>query len=260
MSRVSRRDFTKLMAVGGASFLASPMLPELFESQKLLADVRRAGFGEHDKGAVTNWGRLRFRCTGGDDDDWNVHPHGDIKLISHINEDLSVNLSNTWNVADVGKLDDMCKLPLLFMHAECAPELQDEEKKNLKEYLERGGFLYAEDCVNGKFHHHQPDGTTDLLFRGMQDTLRDLLPGSTFERLDTEHPIYHSYFDLMTGQPHMQGIEHGGWGLTYKKRLVAYLSPSDAHCGWTNEQWFGVAKSREACKIGTNVYLYAMTH
>src|SRR5688572_20012706 len=169
MARVTRRDFTKLMAIGGASFLASPMLREMFASEQLLADVQRVGFGEHEKGAVSQWGRLRFRCTGNDDDDWNVHPHGDINLIGKINQDLSVNLSNQWNVADVGKLDDMIKLPMLFAHAECAPEMKEEEKKNLREYLERGGFLYAEDCVNGKFHHGRRDGAglNDLMFVGM---------------------------------------------------------------------------------------------
>jgi hypothetical protein len=259
--KISRQEFVKYMAIGGSSFLFTPWMEKVFADQDLLQQARRAGFQDPslDKGAITQWGRLKFRCDN-NDTNWHVHPQGDLNLISKINGEVTTNIGESWQVADVAKIDELSKFPMLFMHAESPPFLTEDELKNLREYLMRGGFLYAEDCVNGYSSHGMGQGQWDFFFRRMRETLADLIPGAEFKRLPLDHPIFHSYYDLTQGQPHMQGFEHGGHGLTYKGRLVAYLSPSDAHCGWTNEVWFGRQQSMKAVQMGTNVYLYAMTH
>jgi hypothetical protein len=259
--KISRKEFVKYMAIGGSSFLVSPWTHQLFADQGLAREARRAGYLDPQltKGAITQWGRLRFRCDN-NDTNWHVHPQGDLNLIDHINRELSTNIGNLWHVVDVSKLEELTKFPMLFMHAETPPLFTEAELAHLREYLMRGGFLYAEDCVNGYSMHGRGQGSWDFFFTRMRDVLRDLIPGAELARLPMDHPIFHCFFDLNQGQPHMQGVEHGGHGLTYKGRLVAYLSPSDAHCGWTNEGWFGRARSQQAVQIGTNVYLYAMTH
>lgn len=259
--RISRKEFVKYMAIGGSSFLVSPWTRQMFAEQGLLQDAQRAGYGdpELDKGAITQWGRLRFRCDN-NDTNWHVHPQGDLNLITKINSELSTNIGETWQVADIGKLEELTKFPMLFMHAETPPLITEPELANLREYLMRGGFLYAEDCVNGYSMHGMPQGSWDFFFQRMRQVLADLIPGAEFKRLPLDHPIFHCYYEFPQGQPHMQGVEHGGHGLTYKGRLVAYLSPSDAHCGWTNEVWFGRQRSMLAVQMGTNAYLYAMTH
>jgi len=58
----------------------------------------------------------------------------------------------------------------------------------------------------------------------------------------------------------MQGTPHGAHGLTLNGRLLALLSPSDLHCGWTDgDRWFSREKKDQAMKMGTNIYVYAMT-
>lgn len=260
--RVSRRDFARMMAVGGASLFSTSLISKLFAAENLAGEARRAGFGDPqlEKGSLSTWGRLKFRCVNGDATDWSVHPYGDINLIQQMNDVTTTSISETWHVADIGSLDEMAKFPLLYMHAENTTELTPQEVRNLREYLLRGGFLYAEDCVMGKCHHHQAPGNWDFFFRSMLKTLRQIIPEATCERLPLDHPIFSTYFDLPRGQPHMQGIAHGAFGLIHNKRLLAYLSPSDAHCGWASETFFGPEKTKECLKIGTNVYLYAMTH
>ncbi|MEM8737308.1 MAG: DUF4159 domain-containing protein [Planctomycetota bacterium] len=260
-NRVSRREFVRHVAIGGSWFFTSPMTSKVFADQGLIRQAERAGYGEiPDQGALASWARLRFRTDAGENDYWDVHPQGDLKLIRAINKDVTAQVSNVWNVADVGNLDEMVRFPMLFMHSEATPGLNDQEKLNLREYMLRGGFLYAEDCVMGEFGHHSGKGDWDFFFRKMSDVLREIVPEATWERLPLDHPIFKMFYHLPKGQPHMQGQPHGAWGLTYKGRLMAYLSPSDAHCGWTSAQWFGVRKSRDALKMGVNIYLYAMTH
>jgi hypothetical protein len=243
MSTISRQQFLKLIAAGGASFLG--LNPRLFGA-------------EPARGPISPWGRLRFRCRGGDDDDWNVHPNGDLNLIDVMRSQSSANVGKRWNVADISNLETMSAFPFLFMHAERSPELEQSERANLREYLLRGGFLFAEDCVNGK---GRSDGSGDEFFRRMAEVeLPAILPGSKLERLPFDHPVFHCFHHIDGGIPHMQGKRHGLQGITLDGRLVALLSPSDTHCGWTNgDRWFGQGKQLQACKMGMNIYIYAMT-
>jgi len=243
---MDRKHFLKLLlAGGGATFLGLGG-----------GTVARAA---EKRGPVCPWGRLKFMCASNNDDDWNVHPHGDINLIDHITEKTTLNLDHNWNVAHINQLEDMTRYPFLFMHSELPPELDAAARANLREYFLRGGFLFAEDCVMGKGRAGH-SYTNDKFFKRMVDELPLILPEAKFERLPFDHPVFHSFFDINGGIPHMQGTPHGLYGLTLNGRLVALVSPSDTHCGWTGgTKWFGAAKAAAALQMGTNIYLYAMT-
>lgn len=243
MSEINRKTFLKLLAAGGASFLGL---------EPLLAVAGQV------RGPLSPWARLRFPCRGGDDDDWNVHPNGDLNLIDNIRGASAVNVEKRWNVADISRVATMTSFPFLFMHAELSPNLGATECANLREYLLRGGFLFAEDCVNGK---HHSGGRGDEFFRRMAETeFGRILPEAKLEKLPYDHPVFHCFYHFQSGIPHMQGTPHGLHGLILNGRVVALLSPSDIHCGWANgDQWFGHQKEIEAMQMGTNIYLYALT-
>ena len=244
MAEISRSKFLKLLAIGGASFLG--VGPTILGSSP-------------QRGPASPWSRLKFTCRGGDTDDWNVHPNGDLNLIDGIRTQTSANVEKHWNVADVSKLDSMVPFPFLFMHSERAPELDENHYANLREYLLRGGFLFAEDCVNGK---SRSDRSGDEFFRHAAEIdFPKIFPEAKLELLPNDHPIFHCFHHFKDGLPHMQGIPHGLHGVTLNGRLVAVLSPSDNPCGWTNgEKWFGAYKHQQAVQMGTNIYLYAMTN
>jgi hypothetical protein len=241
MNDINRKKFLKLLAAGGASFLGLPA-------------VMVAG---QNRGPLSPWARLQFPCRGGDTDDWNVHPNGDLNLIDAIRDQSDANVEKTWNVADISRLETMTPFPFLFMHAELAPDLGGSQCANVGEYLKRGGFLFAEDCVNGK---HRSNGSGDEFFRRMAETdFGRILPGARLEKLPPDHPVFHCLYHLDNAAIHMQGVPHGLHGLIYEGRMVALLSPSDIHCGWANgDAWFGHQKQVAALQMGINIYLYAM--
>lgn len=245
-TKLNRKEFLKLLlASGGAAFLGL---------RGATAAPRSSA-----RGPICPWGRLKFKCANNDTDDWNVHPHGDINLIDHLTTQTNINIDRNWNVARIEKLDDMTRYPFLFMHSELPPELDDAARANLREYLLRGGFLFAEDCVIGKGRTGS-SGSTDLFFQKMFIEMPRILPEAKLELLEYDHPVFKSYYNIRGGLPHMQGIPHGLYGMTYEGRLVALLSPSDLHCGWTNGYgWFSPEKAQKALQMGTNIYLYAMT-
>ncbi|MDF3058143.1 MAG: hypothetical protein K0R17_2358 [Rariglobus sp.] len=248
---MNRKAFLHMLAAGGASFLGRNALARIPGSDQT---------NPVSTSALLPWGRLRFRARDGDDKDWGVHPHGDLNLIDHLGANTTINLARKWNVADVASLPDMSAYPFLFMHAELPPVLNDAERANLREYLLRGGFLFAEDCVIGQGNLGQ-NRLNDFFFRHMAETeLRRILPEARLELLPKDHPVFHSIFDFRNGIPHMQGTPHGLHGLILNGRVVALLSPSDIHCGWTNgDRWFGPGATTRAMQMGANIYAFAMT-
>lgn len=247
--------------------MTTPWASDLFADQGLLAEAKRKGYSNeiYQKGVVSDWARMKF-ASEHNENNWQVHPHGDLNLIQRINGEVSTNVSETWNVAEMKTMDQLIQFPFIFMHAESPPKLSNIERQNLKEYLQRGGFLYAEDCVRGyNSYPTRSANQRDWFFRRMKAELMliaEQTEQAVFKLIPLDHPVFSCYYNLPAGQPYMQGNRShiGAHGLFIKNRLVAYLSAFDAHCGWTNEQWFGRRKSQEAVKIGTNVYLYAMTH
>ena len=272
MNDISREKFLKLLAAGGASFLGiSRALRAQGANQAVSVNTYEGSTTlnpgivqqktslplEARRGPLAPWARLKFTCRGGDNDDWNVHPNGDLNLIDVIREQTTANVRKHWNVAEVSNLDSMTAFPFIFMHSEMGPELEDNHRRNLREFLLRGGFLFAEDCVKGKL---RSDGSGDEFFRKMQEEFPKILPEGKLEKLPYDHPVFHCFHHFDNGCPHMQGKPEGLHGLTVKGRVVALLSPSDLHCGWANGyQWFSAAKQQQAFQMGTNIYLYAMT-
>jgi len=246
---MNRKAFINTLALGGASLLVRPAF-----GQQSTGDIVTK------TGSLLPWARLRFRARNGDDKDWAVHPHGDLNLIDHLTATTTLNIARKWNVADVASLEDMTAYPFLFMHGELPPVLTDTERANIREYLLRGGFLFAEDCVIGQFNLGA-NKLNDFFFRHMAETeLARIVPEAKLVRLPKDHPVFHTVFDFRDGIPHMQGTPHGLHGLMLNGRIIALLSPSDIHCGWVNgDNWFGPGAALRAMQMGANIYAFAMT-
>jgi len=238
----SRRRFLRTLLAGAAFSGMNPLLATAGEVH----------------GPLSPWTRLQFPCQGGDNTNWDVWPNGDLNLIDELRATSPTNVERRWNVANISRLETMTPFPFLFMHSEAPPELSATECANVREYLLRGGFLFAEDCVNGKF---RSDGTKDAFFRRMAEVeFSRILPEAKLERLPDDHPVFHCFHQFQNGLPHMQGVPHGLHGLMLNGRVVALLSPSDIHCGWANgDVWFGHEKRVQAMQMGANIYIYAMT-
>lgn len=246
---MKRRTLLGCFGLAAAAALRPPGAPA--------QDLRRAeagpGSADPDKGAMSHWARLKFKIK---DPawkvDWKAHPSGDIRLIRAINLATTANLREQWNVVDVEDLDQLIRIPFIFVHAQVEPAFTERGKRNIAEYLDRGGFLLVDDCVKTELE-------PDLFFQSMKAMLPELLPGSQWEPLGPEHPVFHCHYDMPNGQPHAQGRRHGAFGLMHRNRMVAYLTASDLHCGWASAGWFQPRVEDDCLKMGVNIYVYAMT-
>ena len=191
-----------------------------------------------------------------------MHPNGDLNLIDSIREQkLHANVEKRWNVAEIAKLDTMVPFPFLFMHSEMGPELDDTARANLREYLLRGGFLFAEDCVNGKGRSDH-SGTTNFFRRMAEVDLPKITPGRqartpavpdrphlplllSFQRRPS--PTCKASSTACTASPSMAAW----WRCSPRRTFIAAVA--------NGATWFGREQQIKAFQMGVNIYLYAMT-
>ena len=243
----TRRQVLKgTLGVAGAALLGSLLTPV----KKLLADqaVQTGKF---------IFPRLQFTVYDRTPDIWNVGPTGDIILRKKLAELTNINVSMEPKVVRLGDFDELCRYPFVFMTSEGFFKLPEKEEKNLREYLERGGFILSDDCVYG--------GREDRFFRCYRELINSLFPENPMRHIPADHEIYHIYYDFPQGSPHMQGIrlhegKPGAWGLFEPGtgRIMTYADPGDLHCGWMM-RFFG-ARNIEAVKMGINIIIYFLSH
>lgn len=207
------------------------------------------------------WARVKFTPKVIRNDPWNAYPEVDIALLEYIKKNTSINVSPTWNWADLKNLNEMTKYPILFITANGEFDPPAADLENLKEYLLRGGFIYADDCVD--------DFRGDGFFRSFKATIERFF-GAKMEKLPNDHELYHCFYDLPDGapNPHRKCVKHGGWGFYLKGRLVVYLTSGDIHCGWKSrllrkagrKPWMSEKDEAASFNLGVNILIYALSH
>ena len=204
--KLNRRQALKAaaLAAGGLALAGTGLLP----AKRTLAD-------EGVKTGKFVFPRLQFTVLDNTPDIWNVHPIGDVNLRKKLQEMSNINVSQEPKVVRLADFDEMCRHPYVFMTSEGFFKLPDNEEKNLREFFERGGFVHADDCVYSR---------QDRFFVSYVKLLNKLFPDNPMRQIPNDHEIFHNYFDMpmwhggISPCPHMQGVDHGAWGLFERER------------------------------------------
>jgi hypothetical protein len=152
---------------------------------------------------------------------------------------------------------ELLEAPVLFLSGTKALDFSAEQKRVLKEYLENGGFLFAEAC-----HGNGCDGTAfDRSFRAL---MIDLFPDSELRRLPPDHAVW--YAQEKVDPKHLPGdSEFWLWGLDACCRTSVVYCPRSLSCYWELAHPYREGDYPEAVKsqieqvarIGSNVLAYA---
>ena len=257
IQRLSRRKLLKVGAAGVGGALLGSMTGLMGVADRAYADqaVKTGRF---------IFPRLQFSVYDGTPDKWNVGPSGDVTLRKQLQALTNINVSMEPKVVRLGQFDELCRYPFVFMTSEGRFKLPEQEEKNLREYIDRGGFVFADDCVAYSKH--------DWFFLEYRALLDRLFRDNPMQHIPADHEVYHVYFDFPQGSPHMQGVrlhdgKPGAWALFQpgsteplnRRRIVSYLDPGDLHCGWMCRYW-GMSKNAQAIKMGANVIIYFLSH
>lgn len=178
----------------------------------------------------------------GPDEDWN-NDRDDVRNLTGLVSRDWKNLV-TWQVVDPSSasVEDLMQAPILYFNGHEAPEFDAQAKKNLREFVEQGGFLFAESCCA------RPE-----FDRGFRDLMREIFPEPEYDLhpLAEDHAVWRSKH-LLTPDIHpLWGIEHGC-------RTVVIYSPGDLSCFWNQmENQPENPAVIKAQRVGQNVVDYA---
>jgi uncharacterized protein DUF4159 len=135
-------------------------------------------------------------------------------------------------------------------------QLDDKDVKNLRAYLQKGGFIIFDD------------------FRGydwenFRTTMERVLPGEHLMQLSLSHPIFHSFFDIQTlefhqyydrGTPLFYGMFPNN-DMTKPMQVIAnFNNDVSEYWEYSDTGFTPIDLSNEAYKLGVNYIVYGMTH
>jgi hypothetical protein len=189
-----------------------------------------------------------------DDNDWDRHRQGVHFLTRRLERDWKANLNWQTIEGSVATADDLLETPVLFISGRDELRLNENQKKALREYVEYGGFIFAEAC--------QGDGCGENVpfDRSFRELMVELFPGSQLQLLDQNHPVYAAQY--MLGNPNP---DRPLYGLQSSCRTSVIYCPRNLAGFWKHNRPAslnllapGPKKEVEYCiQLGANVIAYA---
>ncbi|MBC7553671.1 MAG: DUF4159 domain-containing protein [Taibaiella sp.] len=182
--------------------------------------------------------------------DWYANPTSLKNLATFCNEQLHTNFTTQEARVEVGS-SELFNYPFVHMTGHGRWALSDAEAKNLRKYLEGGGFLHIDDNYG--------------LDPYVRPALKMVFPELELTELPFTYPIYHQKFTFANGLPKIH--EHDkkppkGYGLIYKGRLVCFYSfETDLGDGWEDYDVHRdpPEKHLAALQMGANLVQYAFS-
>lgn len=148
--------------------------------------------------------------------------------------------------------DALFSYPFVVLTGEKSFTLTDEEKQNLKAYLDRGGFVLASaGCSNRAWADS---------FRAVID---ELYGDDALTPLTTEHALFHTLYDIDTVEVRRSRVRDTVFGLETDGRVRLVFTPvglNDTGNAGAGCCCCGGNEIRNARLINANLLAYALTH
>jgi hypothetical protein len=189
----------------------------------------------------------RLKYGGGGD--WYNDPDELPNLAQELNRRTNIKCNEDQAIVELTD-DKLFNYPFLFITGHGNIAFTDAEVKRLRQYLENGGFLYADD-----------DYGMDPSFRR---EMARVFPDNALVELPYDHPIYHMVYDFPEGLPKIHEHSEGppkGFGVYCRDRLVLYYTfNTNISDAWGETHNDSPEKREVAFKTGVNILAYMLTH
>ena len=176
--------------------------------------------------------------------DYYANPTALRNLASYCNQQLGTKIALETPYVEVGSAD-IFNYPFIHMTGHGNVVFSQPEVKNIRTYLEAGGFLHIDDNY----------GMDPYIRRA----LKNVWPQSDWVRLTSNHPLFQGPFPFPKGLPKIH--EHDGkapeaWALYHGSRMVVlYTHESDLSDGWEDANVHNdpPAVRLQALRMGANI-------
>lgn len=191
---------------------------------------------------------------GRNDLDWNATPNDVNNLLKSMKGMIGVDYRT--QVASIMEIDpDPARNPILYRSGHYNFSYTDAQRKRLREYMLAGGMvIYNTGLGSAPF------------YRSAVKELALIFPEQPVQRLTSDHPIFHSYYDVDQVK-YCDGVRKSGYvgsepwfdAVEINCRVVALVSRWCMSVGWEDkvEPQYQAYDPSSAKKLGVNIFSYA---
>ena len=218
------------------------------------------------------YARIRYHMT---EDAWMVreapwhhdYPYSDQTFPTVVGEVTNVKTSpSSFEIVDIDS-PELFKYPFAYMSEPGFIELNPKDVVNLREYLDRGGFILVDDFRTAEFSHYKGGGPEDDIGH-FRRQIKKMFPDRDFVRLDLSDPVFHTFYDIksldMTAPyifPGQSRVEFLGLRDSHGNLQMVLNNNNDISefWEWINEGRMSMHDATTSFHFGINDLLYAMT-
>ena len=183
------------------------------------------------------------------------YPNSDAHINTLIAEATGINVEReSYRIVELGS-PEVFRYPFAYVSEPGEMELTPQEVINLREFIERGGFILVDDF----------DGAVQL--NQLRRQLERAFPDRSLFPLTIDHPIFKMFYDIdqlnvvapyrVGGDPIFYGFRNGQGELA----MIACFNNDLANFwDWIDRRAYPLKPSVEAFRLGINFAMYAMTH
>jgi uncharacterized protein DUF4159 len=202
--------------------------------------------------------RLHYRAGWGGGGWAHDYPTAEEHILQIMQEASGINVDRlSYRIVELGS-PEVFKYPFTYISEPGEMQLSDQEVVNLREYIDRGGFIMVDDFGG------QGQGRSE--FERFRANLLRAFPDRDMFLLTEDHPLMNIFYHVdnlqmlhpMTNVPAIfYGYPDGKGGLSM---VICYNNDVGDYWEFIDEPYYAVKPSAEALKLGINFVMYAMTH
>jgi hypothetical protein len=200
---------------------------------------------------------------------WAVdYPEGDRTFVQLLRRFSTINVRSVEQPVNPNDAEDMGYWPFLMVGLAGYWQLSDEQVQNLRNYLLKGGFLFADSFFGSDS------------WPGFAQGMRRIFPEYSIVDLDGNHPVFHTVYDIPalaeTQIPNMNSLMGGGGGylgdgstphwrgiIDENGRLmvlIAFNNDVADSWQWADDPRYPHERVNLGLRLAVNIAVYAMTH
>ena len=204
-----------------------------------------------------NGGKFFFTRLMYESGDWDVDQRMPSNLLHSLVSYTTIPVNTEEQIVPLSN-KEIFQSPFCYISGHKLVQFNTEEKANFKAYVERGGFVFADDC------NHDIDG---LFAKSFEQQMAELFGDDALQKLPNDHQLYRSFFEF--DGPPTTSQELNGWGddlvhdylkaIVINGRIGVLYSNKDYGCEWDydfrNKRWY----KNDNTRFGVNIVMYALT-
>jgi len=186
---------------------------------------------------------------------WHDYPDAEENVNQIMSEATGLNVDRmSYRIVPLDS-DDVFKYPFGYISEPGMMTLSDQEVKNFREFVDRGGFVMLDDFDNAR------------QFAVMRENMERVFPDKPLVHLKGDHNILRTYYaidSLYVISPYDVGADAEFWGISDDdgtlRVIICFNNDVGDFWEYIDKPQYALKPTKEALRLGINFVMYAMTH